>query len=98
MAMMPGVGLFLYELFFDRYHTKLDAEDERLGVSKKRKADKINDGLEEGTDVGNATANNSSSTASVTVEEVWKKDRGASAGAGGSGVSDALCDWPHCVH
>ena len=39
--MMPGVGLFLFELFFDRYHSKLDCEDERLGVSKKRKADKL---------------------------------------------------------
>lgn len=41
MAMVPGLGLFLYELFFDRYHTKLECEDERLDVSKKRKAEKM---------------------------------------------------------
>ena len=43
MAMVPGLGLFLYELFFDRYHTKLDCEDERLDVSKKRKAEKMDE-------------------------------------------------------
>lgn len=41
--MVPGLGLFLYELFFDRYHTKLDCEDERLDVSKKRKAEKMDE-------------------------------------------------------
>eukprot|EP00603_Paraphysomonas_imperforata_P006186 CAMPEP_0114437220 /NCGR_PEP_ID=MMETSP0103-20121206/13889_1 /TAXON_ID=37642 ORGANISM="Paraphysomonas imperforata, Strain PA2" /NCGR_SAMPLE_ID=MMETSP0103 /ASSEMBLY_ACC=CAM_ASM_000201 /LENGTH=195 /DNA_ID=CAMNT_0001607581 /DNA_START=327 /DNA_END=914 /DNA_ORIENTATION=- len=41
VAMVPGLGLFLYELFFDRYHSKLDHEDARLDVSKKRKADKM---------------------------------------------------------
>jgi hypothetical protein len=39
--MVPGLGLFLYELFFDRYNTKLECEDERLDVSKKRKAEKM---------------------------------------------------------
>lgn len=45
VAMMPGLGLYLFELFFDRYHSKLDCEDERLDVSKKRKADKIEQGV-----------------------------------------------------
>ena len=48
--MVPGLGLFLCELFFDNYHKKLDCEDERLDLSKKRKAEKMNEKDEATTD------------------------------------------------
>ena len=34
--MVPGLGLYLKELFFDRYHVKLDMENEKQDLAKQK--------------------------------------------------------------
>ena len=83
VAMMPGLGLYLFELFFDRYHSKLDTEGERLDLSKKRKAEKIEEeSARGGTDVAVVTTEKGTSS----TDEVVTDDKTSGSGSG-SGVS-----------
>lgn len=55
ISMAPGLGLVLSRLYFDRYHSKLDAEKDRQITSKKRKLEKLDgelkdDAIEESED------------------------------------------------
>lgn len=76
---MPGLGLYLFELFFDRYHTKLDCEDERLDLSKKRKADKIDNEEEK---IGKVDTETAAEKASTSTQDVDKNSASSTSGSG----------------
>jgi hypothetical protein len=40
ILMVPGLGLYLKELFFERYHVKLEFENEKNVTTKKKLTDK----------------------------------------------------------